>query len=201
MDPEIEKLIREISECSRCGRFVIDKPCLIHDIYRKFMPPKPRALVISESPPPGPKKDYLYNIGEYDRLRQALAKTFEIPENEVINYLYNKHVFWTTAIKCRPISEKQLEAMGIKINFREKFLETLRINCRKLLDLEIKIIKPNVIVALGTKAKKSLIELNLKPHLSCYHPLYYSRRGELNKLRSILEKSFEIIGQNYGSTN
>lgn len=183
MTSDLDELINEINLCSKCGGLVIDKPCLIHSIYRKYIPNKPLILAISESPPPGHKKDYLYNTEQRDRLREALAEAIGINEKEVIKFLYSKHIFWTTAVKCRPVSKETLE--------------DLRRNCRSILELEIATLQPDVIVALGRTAQRSLSELNIKPDLSCYHPLYYSRRKNLNELRGKLEELMKLINERF----
>lgn len=175
----MNEIVNRIERCDRCRGVYVDKPCIIHNIYARYMPSKPLTLVVSESPPPGFKHDYLYNISNRDRLRNVLARVFNIDSSDVIGYLFNKHVFWSTAVKCRPLSKK--------------YIEVMRRNCREILGLEINVLKPGILVALGKIASKSFSELSLKPDFEAHHPLYYSRRGELYKLRIVFEEVFNVF--------
>lgn len=172
MNPRlIEKII---ASCKKC--IFIDKPPCIYHVYKRFLPGIVKVLVVSESPPPGNKSDYLYNLDHSDRLRKVLARIFNIPSTEVINYLVKNNIFWTTAVKCRPISKK--------------YIEIMRRNCLYILDLEIKELKPRKIIALGTIARKSVNELRIEniPIEKHYHPLYLARfhKNNLQSLRSLI---------------
>lgn len=169
-----------ISKCSKC--LVVDKPPCVFKIYERYLPKELITLVVSESPPPGRKQDYIYNLESRDRLRRVLGEVLGIDEGEVINYLMNHGIFWSTAVKCRPISKSYLRGM--------------RRNCVYVLTEEIKRLRPKRIVALGRYAWESvdeaLTKLNLRINVvKHYHPLYLRRfmKWKLLKLRSILLSS------------
>ncbi|MEM2025256.1 MAG: uracil-DNA glycosylase family protein [Desulfurococcaceae archaeon] len=168
-------LINLINSCSRCSGLIVDKPCIKHGVYHRFMPPNPLILVVSESPPPGFKQDYLYNLEHRDNLRLALSKALNISERRVVEYLQSHHILWSTAIKCRPVSKDHLKKM--------------RINCLRVLKVELKNIKPAITVALGKTAQSSFRDLGVKFDYSGYHPLYYMRMNNLGKLKTILEEA------------
>lgn len=174
MDPSS---IREaVESCRKC--VVIDKPPCIYRVYEKFLPTSIETLVVSESPPPGRKEDYIYNLGSRDRLRSVLAYILGVREDSVPEKLLNHKIFWTTAVKCRPISKSMIESM--------------RRNCVPILELEVVSLSPKRILALGTVAWKSIEELEVKvPVEKFYHPLYLARfrRGEFWKLKKLLLNS------------
>ncbi len=164
-----------IMRCRRCS--YIDKPPCRFRIYENYVPPVVRVLVVSESPPPGRKDDYIYNTSRRDRLRSALAKAFQVPENQVIGVLLEHGVFWSTAVKCRPLSKSVLEEM--------------RRNCLEILTVEVETLRPERIVALGTMAWKSVEDLGLEERLRVdrhYHPLYLARfqRHRLGELKQLI---------------
>lgn len=163
-----------ICSCKKC--VVVDKPPCIYRIYDEYLPGKVRVLVVSESPPPGFKSDYIYNVSRRDRLRQVLAVVFGVPQDRVTDLLVENGVFWSTAVKCRPVSKG--------------YIESMRRNCVDILDLEIKHLTPKKILALGVVAWKSIEELNVEgiPIVKHYHPLYLARfdRGRLPVLKRLI---------------
>ena len=163
-----------IQNCRKCS--YIDKPPCKYKIYHRYLPKQLHTLVISESPPPGRKNDYIYNLNRSDRLRNTLAKAFGVKQDEVIETLIKHNIFWTTAIKCRPWSKRGLEYM--------------RRNCISILQHEIELLKPKKIIALGRTAWKSISELNITgiKIQRYYHPLYVIRfrRNELFILKNII---------------
>ena len=164
-----------IKNCKKCS--YVDKPPCIFKIYEKFLPKRLKTLVISESPPPGAKRDYLYNLENNDRLRKVLAKAFGCKEKDVVKLLIKNNVFWTTAIKCRPLSFKNLEEM--------------RKNCLEILKKEIEILKPKRIVVLGKRVGwKSIKELSIKniEIKKEFHPLYLARfkKERIKKLKDLV---------------
>ncbi len=172
MDPG-SVIEREIFRCSAC-RF-IDKPYCIYGPYRRFLPEDVRVLVVSESPPPGKKPDFIYNIQHFDRLRNVLARVFGVRQEEVPEFLKRNGIFWSTAVKCRPPSKSDIEKM--------------RRNCTRILRFEIEVLKPKKIVALGVVAQKSLSEIS--PDIEIvkhYHPLYLARfrKRELPVLKKLI---------------
>lgn len=176
----IDELINMIKNCDLCSGMYIDKPCLTHNIYHKFMPSRLAALVVSESPPPGNKKDYLYNIFNRDNLRDVLAKILGLNNSEVVYYLVSKRIFWTTAVKCRPRDKNSIEAM--------------RKNCVNILRFEINTLNPSLIVAFGKTAQKSIREIRPRAEVfETNHPLYYKYCQKLSELKYFFEKLIKTI--------
>ncbi len=171
---EIEK---EIEQCDECT--IIDKPYVKYGPYMKYLPATTTILVVSESPPPGKKQDFIYNIDSRDRLREVLSHIFHVNEKEIPQYLRSKMIFWSTAVKCRPISKA--------------YIEEMRKKCVKILRKEIEILSPKIIIALGKVAWKSIDEIRPRELtiLKHYHPLYIWRfqRHRINELRNLLLNS------------
>ncbi|NPB00845.1 MAG: hypothetical protein GXO10_05670 [Crenarchaeota archaeon] len=166
-------IIKEIESCHRCS--IVDKPYVKYSPYLKYLPEKINILVISESPPPGKKNDFIYNLSCRDRLRRVLAHTLEIEEEQVPSFLKKNNIFWTTAVKCRPLNKNLIEEM--------------RRRCVRILRREIEILNPRIIVALGKIAWKSIDEIS--PSITIikeYHPLYIWRfqKDRLLNIRNIL---------------
>ncbi len=160
-----------INSCHRC--VFVDKPFVRYCIYRRFLPEKVRTLVVSESPPPGTKPDHLYNLSTRDRLRRFLARVLKLQsDTEVVKYLLSKGIFWTNAVKCRPVTRR--------------YIEHMRRNCLHVLKLEIEMLRPAKIVAAGVVAQRSIRELGVNSSFKVceiYHPLYISRfRKDLEKV-------------------
>ena len=150
-----------IASCRKCD--FVDKPPVKFEVYKKFLPVDVRVLVISESPP-GNKCDYLYNLSCRDRLRRVLAYAFQVDEPDVLRLLHANGVFWTTAVKCRPIDKSRIEPM--------------RRSCLSIFRLEVEALKPRRIVAFGKVAQRSILDLNFSEKYKVsfhYHPLYVVR--------------------------
>ncbi len=140
----------------------MDKPPVKYKIYEEFLPSEVSLLVISESPPPGEKPDYLYNLGHPDRLRSLLSKVLGVPEKEVPAFLKSRGIFWTVAVKCRPRSKRDLKEM-------ER-------NCLEVLREEIYALKPRRILALGKVAERGIRKIEPEFPVSFdRHPLYMAR--------------------------
>ncbi|NPA71058.1 MAG: hypothetical protein GXO26_09650 [Crenarchaeota archaeon] len=167
------KIIEEIEKCHRCE--FIDKPYVKYEPYLKYLPDDVRILIVSESPPPGLKDDFIYNLSCRDRLRRVLAYVLNIDDNHVPTFLKINNIFWTTAIKCRPLDRKRIEEM--------------RRNCVQILRKEIEILRPGLIIALGKVAWRSIDEIS--PNVKIvreYHPLYIWRfqRSRLSVIKYLL---------------
>ena len=173
---QLSGLIELISNCNRCK--YIDKPYVKYRVYDRYLPDRVRVLVISESPPPGFKDSYLYNTNARDRLRRLLSKLMDVSEDEVLNELYSHGVFWTTAVKCRPYSRR--------------YINVMRRNCISILRFEVKILKPEIIIALGKVADKSINDiidaLSYCRVMKFHHPLYISRfeKYRLKEFRDVI---------------
>ncbi len=174
----VEKLQEIVCNCTRCVDHVVDRPFCKFRIYENWLPEKVTKLVVSESPPPGKKEDFLYNLGRFDRLRRFLSKIFQVPEQELLKLFRDFEIFWTMAVKCRPISKVSLRTM-VK-------------NCTHTLRLEIDITRPKLVILLGNTAKEAWKLLNLQNRdievRHFYHPLYIARfrRDLVEELKRVL---------------
>ncbi len=175
------KLNRLVAECNKCS--FVDKPFIKFNVYTTFLPPRVRVLIVVESPPPGFKDNFFYNLSLWDRLRnnfKLILGLRNISDSEFINYLMKNNVFLTDAIKCRPLSKDDIPSM--------------RENCVYILLNEITILKPEIVVAFGKTATRSLKELKPKIHvgtiLKFYHPNYIVRfeRGKIEFYRRVLRQ-------------
>jgi uracil-DNA glycosylase family 4 len=142
-------LSSSIEACSLC-RFV-DKPLVKYEAYLRWLPDEVKVLAVGESPPPGLKESSLYNTTRFDRFRECMKLVLGLRgELEVLEHLKSSGVFVTAAVKCRPFSRSDLEAM--------------RSSCLRWLEEELKLLAPRRVVALGRTASTSLSELlGLKP--------------------------------------
>lgn len=174
MEKQLNYFTFKIKECKLCN--FIDKPFLIFDVYKKMLPEKTKILIVVESPPPGKKEDFFYNLQKFDRLRRNFEIIFRT--KDIISFLKKKGIFVTNAIKCRPLRGKK--------SYRdEKILFEMAENCSKFLKEEIGILKPEHIIAMGKIAKFSLSLIKMKPDYIFPHPNYLVRfkRKELEKIR------------------
>ncbi len=172
----IEDLIERCEECR-----VVDKPYVKFEVYRKYLPDRVKILIISESPPPGDKEDFIYNLNRKDRLRSTLSQIFNIDDNLIPSLLKKLRIFWTTAVKCRPIDKS--------------YIERMRRKCLKILKIEIDVLNPEYLIALGKVAWRSVEELNVGiPVVKHYHPLYLRRfmRDRLLDIKYIIFKILNI---------
>ncbi len=137
-----------IASCGRCH--VVDKPFVKHKVY-SWLPSKVEVLAVGESPPPERKDNVFYNLKLFDRLRLSMKLILNIEDDrDVLRQLKKSSTFLTAAVKCRPPSLKDLQSM--------------RRNCAYTLREELKLLKPESVVAMGTTASASIAEiLGLKP--------------------------------------
>jgi len=143
------RLSSSIEACSLC-RFV-DKPFVKYEAYLRWLPDEVRVLAVGESPPPGLKESSLYNASRFDRFRECMKLILGLRgELEALQRLKSSGVFVTAAVKCRPFSRRDLEAM--------------RRSCLRWLEEELELLAPRRVVALGRAASASLSELlGLRP--------------------------------------
>jgi uracil-DNA glycosylase family 4 len=137
------RMRRLVASCRRCR--VVDKPFIKHEAYRR-LPSKVKVLAIGESPPPGRKESVFYNLKSFDRLRLSMKLILNVGDDRaVLELLRKSSAFITAAIKCRPPSLKVLQQM--------------RENCVPMLREELKLLKPESVVAMGTTASSSIAEV------------------------------------------
>ncbi len=133
-----------VSSCAKCP--CIDKPYAKYHAYSSWLPSKVKVLAVGESPPPGHKESFFYNLGCFDRLRQAIKYAFKIDDDrQLLQELKGIGVFITAAVKCRPPSKRHIPSM--------------RTNCVEILRREVEILRPSRIVAMGSTALASVVEL------------------------------------------
>lgn len=139
-----------VENCDLCN--VVNKPYIQCKVYTYWLPSITEKLVITESPPPGIKENFFYNLNRNDRLRSILKKLLRLEEMsdlKFLQFLKDNRIFLTNSVKCRPYSKRDLEDM--------------RRRCIYVLTREIKLMKPQIIIAMGKSAIKSLNQiLNMK---------------------------------------
>ena len=139
----MERMERLIASCKRC--VVVDKPFLKYEAY-SWLPQKTKILAVGESPPPREKNSVFYNLNLFDRLRLSMKLILDIDKDlEVLKKLKKSSVFFTAAVKCRPVNQKKIQVM--------------RVNCLPILREEIRLLKPKKIVAMGKTASTSITEI------------------------------------------
>ncbi|RLF22200.1 MAG: hypothetical protein DRN15_07390 [Thermoprotei archaeon] len=159
-----KELTSLIDSCSRCE--VIDKPYVKFKVYEKWLPCQVKALIVMESPPPGLKKSFFYNTNSPDRLRRNLAFILRLARtgDEVIEWFRSRGLFITNAVKCRPLSRERVSIMAK--------------NCKFILRREVELLKPEVIIAMGLTARRSIRALSLRSMVRIIelpHPNYIVR--------------------------
>ncbi len=132
-----------VIKCQKC--VVIDKPFAKHSTYSKWLPQRVETLAIGESPPPGQKTSFFYNLESFDRLRLSLkliVGELRAEDIQLLKTLFDRGVFVTASIKCRPPNRKALPEM--------------RKNCVWMLKKELDLLKPKRLVAMGRYAAESV---------------------------------------------
>ncbi|RLI08278.1 hypothetical protein DRO32_02520 [Candidatus Bathyarchaeota archaeon] len=164
----LEGLVRELGTCSRCP--LVDRPFLIHDAHRRWAPPALKLLLITESPPPGRKQDFFYNLGRPDRLRRNLKAILGlgVAELQVPSWLKEHGAFLTNAIKCRPIRP------GGRAR-DEGLLRRMALNCSAILARELEVLRPRRVMVFGRIAQLSSEVLGLEPYAVFPHPNFLVR--------------------------
>ncbi len=167
------ELLEALEACRKCD--FIDKPFLVHGAYEWWLPGEVKLLLIAESPPPGQKPDFFYNLGAPDRLRRNLKAILglEVPDTEVPRWLRESGIFLTSAVKCRPIRPGGWAR-------DERLLRQMALNCTAILDLELRALRPKKVVVMGKVAELASGTLGLRPYRTFPHPNYIVRfRREL----------------------
>jgi len=134
------RLEKAIKNCRACS--FVDKPFVTYGAYRKWLPEKVRVLAVGESPPPGRKRCFFYNLAQFDRLRLSMRLITGKREEELLRWLKRRGIFITAAVKCRPPKPSDITSMRKK--------------CERWLRMEIELLRPERIVAMGRTAVRSL---------------------------------------------
>lgn len=185
-----EQLNELVENCNKCA--FIDKPYVKYRTYFKWLPEDVRVLAVGESPPPKRKEDFFYNVDRFDRLRLAMKLIFDAPSDlELLNFLKGEGIFVSSAVKCRPLSKEKIPSM--------------KLNCAKILQREMELLSPEVVVAMGVTAAttaEAIYDLSLQPAVTQIskhqlgnvilfvspHPIYIYRfrRDLIPRVRRIL---------------
>ena len=174
-----------IRACGKCE--VLGKPFVEHAVYRLWLPREVRLLLVAESPPPGQKEDFFYNLDRPDRLRRNLRAILglELGDAGLLEWLREHGIFLTGAVKCRPRRPER--------GYRdERLLKRMALNCSDVLALELELLKPERVLALGRVAR-TLIE-HLRPDVPVDffpHPNYIVRfkRDVMPALREAISRA------------
>ena len=163
-----EGLEELVASCRRCPH--VGKPFVEHQVYRLWLPEEIKLLIVTESPPPGQKEDFFYNLSKPDAMRRNFMVILGLEgmsDTEVPRWFKGRGAFITNAIKCRPIRPEG--------RYRDpRLLTEMTLNCTHVLELEVELLRPKKIIAMGTYAQLSVSRLGL-PHEKLYHPNYLAR--------------------------
>ena len=184
--PRLEELLAALRSCGRCR--VLGRPFLAHRVYELWLPSRVELLLITESPPPGRKADFFYNLSRPDRLRRNMRAILglEVPEREVPAWLREHGVFLTNAVKCRPPAGER--------GYRdERLLRQMALRCARHLALEVAILRPKHVMALGRIAGLAAEACGLELYAAFPHPNYVVRFGRhlIPSLREAIFKALE----------
>ncbi len=127
------------------------------------MPERVNVLVVVESPPPGEKEDFFYNLSKGDRLRRNLRALLglEMADEELPAWLKERGVFITDAIKCRPV-KRALREVRLRVR--------MCLNCLFILKREVELLEPGRVVVMGETAQLASAFLGLKGVVVFPHP-------------------------------
>jgi len=183
---ELKQLVRAIGDCSRCP--FVDKPFLLYRVYEQWVPKKVKLLLVAESPPPGPKGDFFYNLALPDRLRRNMRAILGLPvgEKEVPIWLKRAGAFLTCAVKCRPLQG----GAGYR---DERTIRLMALRCARTLALEIKALRPEKVLLMGRVAELAANVLGLEAYAVFPHPNFIIRfkRELMAELRAAI---FNALG-------
>jgi len=171
-------LTKLIEKCTSCR--VIDKPFVKYEVYYRWLPHKVHTLVIVESPPPGYKDDFLYNLDRKDRLRRNLKRILGLnfeSDDELLRWLKARGIFITDTVKCRPFNKREIKSMMLE--------------CYPILREEISILGSKRVIVLGRVAEEAIERIKLGKDIEVEmlpHPNYIMRfrRNLIKKLREVL---------------
>ncbi len=186
----LSELLEALKACKRCQ--VVDKPFLAYYVYELWLPGEVRLLLIAESPPPGQKEDFFYNLNRPDRLRRNLRAILGLPPGEDVSllaWLKEHGIFLTSAVKCRPPA-------GARSYRDERALKRMALNCAPLLAREIEVLRPGHVMALGKVAELAAGALGLELYAAFPHPNYVVRfrRDLMPALREAILEAVRLKG-------
>jgi len=126
-----------VAKCDECD--FVDKPFIKYQVYTRWLPDQVKVLAIGESPPPGFKNSLFYNLESFDRFRLSMKLILGVKDDlGILELLRSKNIFITAAVKCRPVNRFKISDMRKK--------------CEHILKMEIELLKPEKIIAMGKTA-------------------------------------------------
>ena len=139
-----EELAELIERCAKCD--FVDKPFIRYRVYERWLPERVDVLVVVESPPPGEKEDFFYNLSKSDRLRRNLKLLLglEITDEDLLAWLKERGVFITDAIKCRPV-KRALRDVRLRVR--------MCLSCLYILEREVELLRPRRVIVMGETAQ------------------------------------------------
>lgn len=177
---ELKKLLQVCSYCK-----MVDRPFVDYHVYDDWLPEQVNLLFITESPPPGQKSNFFYNLDKKDRLRMNLKNILglNINEHEIPKWFKDVGFFLTSAIKCRP-------PRGARSYRDEQLLKKMAKCCTYLLAKEVNFLRPKHIIAWGKIAQISAALIKLKVNHIFPHPNHIVRfkRNLIPAVRKVVTK-------------
>ncbi len=186
----IEAAAAVVEACRKCGI----GSTRTHSVYGEG-DPCAALLVVGEGP--GETEDKLGRpfVGRAGELLDKMLAAINLPREDV---------FICNTVKCRPTLDD-----GKRLRNRAPDPQELK-NCRPYLDLQIEIIRPRVILALGAPAAKSFMGEKFSitkgrgqwfvgpagiPTIATFHPAYILRQtgGELNAMKRLVLADLKAV--------
>ena len=128
----IQKLTKEIEQCKKCPLYKTRK-----NAVAGFGNTNSKILIVGEAPGKTEDKEKKPFAGRSGKLLTALLNSIDLlPENTYI----------TNIVKCKPFPPKKPSATSIS-------------SCMPFLKQQLNILKPQIILALGSTAAKELLKM------------------------------------------
>lgn len=179
-----------VEACRKCGI----GSTRTHSVYGEG-DPCAALMVVGEGP--GETEDRLGRpfVGRAGELLDKMLAAINLPREDV---------FICNTVKCRPTVDD-----GNRLRNRAPDLQEMK-HCRPYLDLQIDIIRPRVILALGAPAAKSFMGEKFSitkqrgqwfdgpggtPTIATFHPAYILRQtgGELNAMKRLVHADLKAV--------
>jgi DNA polymerase len=186
----IEAAAAVVEACRKCGIGATRT----HSVYGEG-DPCAALMVVGEGP--GETEDKLGRpfVGRAGELLDKMLGAIDLPREDV---------FICNTVKCRPTL-----ADGSRLRNRAPDPQEMK-NCRPYLDLQIEIVRPRVILALGAPAAKSFMGEKFSitrqrgqwfegpngiPAIATFHPAYILRQtgGELNAMKRLVFADLKAV--------
>ncbi len=179
-----------VEACRKCGI----GSTRTHSVYGEG-DPCAALMVVGEGP--GENEDRLGRpfVGRAGELLEKMLAAIDLPREDV---------FICNTVKCRPTFDD-----GKRLRNRAPDPQEMK-NCRPYLDLQIEIVRPRVLLALGAPAAKSFMGEKFSitkqrgqwfdgpsgiPTIATFHPAYILRQtgGELNAMKRLVYVDLKLV--------